>query len=138
MRSFILFGFLSAALVGFGASNASAQGKVLVADIPFEFVVGKKTLPAGEYRITLPSTGDASKVIFRSVDGEAFSMALTQGVNSRKAEVANGLVFLKAGDKRVLLQVFDGREVGHEILNTKRLIRSEIAKQTITLKPSRI
>lgn len=136
MRSFILFGFLAAA-VGFGAINVSAQGQVLRADVPFEFMVGKKTLPAGEYRITLPATGDASKVILRSVDGDSFSMAMTQGVNSAKAEVPSGLVFLKAGDKLVLYRVFDGREIGHEIVSTKRLVRSEIAKQTVQLKPSR-
>ncbi len=137
MRSFILFGLLTMA-VGFGATETSAQGQVLRADIPFEFTVGKKTLPAGEYRITLPATGDASKVIFRSVSGDSFSMAMTQGVSSAKAEVSNGLVFLKAGDKRVLYQVFDGREIGHEIVSTKRLVRSQIAKQTVTVKPSRV
>jgi hypothetical protein len=77
-------------------------------------------------------------VIFRSVSGDSFSMAMTQGVSSAKAEVSNGLVFLKAGDKRVLYQVFDGREIGHEIVSTKRLVRSQIAKQTVTVKPSRV
>ena len=137
MRSFILFGFLAAA-VGFGSVSASAQGRVLQANIPFEFTVGKRTLPAGEYKITLPGTGEASKVIFRSVDGDAFSMALTQIVRTAKAEVPSGLVFLRAGDKHVLYRVFDGREIGQEILSSKRLVRSEIAKQTVTLKPSRI
>jgi hypothetical protein len=136
MRSFILFGFLAFA-VGFGATDVSGQGKVLRADIPFEFTVGKQTLPAGEYQITLPATGEASKVIFRSVNGDSFSMALTQGVSSEKAEVPNGLVFLRSGDKLVLYRVFDGRQIGHEVLSSKRLVRSEIAKQTVTLKPSR-
>ena len=136
MRSFLLFGFLAIA-VGFGATEAAGQGTVLRAEIPFEFTVGKKTLPAGEYRITLPSTGDASKVTFSSVNGDSFSMAMTQGIRSAKAEVANGLVFLKYGDKLVLYRVFDGREIGHEVVSSKRLVRSEIAKQTLTLKPSR-
>ena len=136
MRSFFLFGFLAIA-VGFGATEAAGQGTVLRAEIPFEFTVGKKTLPAGEYRITLPSTGDASKVTFSSVNGDSFSMAMTQGIRSAKAEVANGLVFLKYGDKLVLYRVFDGREIGHEVVSSKRLVRSEIAKQTLTLKPSR-
>ena len=136
MRSFFLFGFLAIA-VGFGATEAAGQGTVLRAEIPFEFTVGKKTLPAGEYRITLPSTGDASKVTFSSVNGDSFSMAMTQGIRSAKAEVANGLVFLKYCDKLVLYRVFDGREIGHEVVSSKRLVRSEIAKQTLTLKPSR-
>ena len=97
MRSFIIFGFL-AMVVGLGAVDASAQGKVLQANIPFEFTVGKKTLPAGEYKITLPATGDASRVVLRSDDGESVSMALTQAVSSVKAEVPNGLVFLKTGN----------------------------------------
>lgn len=136
MRSFILFGFLAMA-IGFGATDVSAQGQVLRAHIPFEFTVGKRTLPAGDYKITLPTTGDTSKVIFRSVDGVSFSMAMTQGVSSAQAEVSNGIVFLKSGDKRFLYRVFDGRDIGHEIVSTKRLARSEIAKQTVALKPSR-
>lgn len=65
-------------------------------------------------------------------------MAMTHGVSSAKAEVLNGLVFLKSGDKRVLYRVFDGREIGHEIVSTKRLARSKIAKQTVALKPRRV
>lgn len=136
MRSFILFGFF-AMVVSFAAVDASAQGKVLEANIPFEFTVGKKTLPAGEYKITLPATGDASRVVLRSDDGESVSMALTQAVSSVKAEVPNGLVFLKTGDKHILYRVFDGREIGHELMRTKRVVRAELAKQTVVVKPSR-
>ena len=136
MRKFILFGFLAAA-VGFGAIDASAQGQVLRADIPFEFTVGKKTLPAGEYRISLPATGSAPQVVFKSADGRSFSMAMTNWVSSGKMENEGGLVFLKAGDKNVLYQVFDGREIGQEIVSAKKFARTEIAKQTIRVKPSR-
>ncbi len=53
MRSFILFGFL-AAILGISAIDTSAQGRTLRVDIPFDFTVGKTTLPAGQYRIVLP------------------------------------------------------------------------------------
>lgn len=136
MRTFILFGFLAAA-VGFGAIDASAQGQILRADIPFEFTVGKRTLPAGEYRISLPATGSAPKVVFNSVDGKSFSIAMTNWVSAEKMDAEGGLVFLKAGDKHVLYQVFDGKEIGQEIVSAKKFARTEIAKQTVRLKPSR-
>lgn len=137
MRKFILFGFLAAA-IGFGAVETSAQGQIIRAEIPFEFTVGKKTLPAGEYRITLPATGSAPQVVFKSVDGESFSMAMTNWVSAAKASAEQGsLVFLKTGDKHVLYQIFDGREFGQEIVSAKKLVRTEIARETVKLKPSR-
>ena len=136
MRSFILFGLL--ATIGFGAVEASAQGQTLRADIPFEFTVGKKTLPAGEYRITLPATGSAPQVVFKSVNGEALSMAMTNWVKAAKATAGEGqLVFVKTGDRHVLYQVFDGREIGQELVSAKKLARTDLATKTIVLKPTR-
>ena len=40
------------------------------------------------------------------------------------------------GDKHVLYQVFDGREIGQEIVSAKKFARTEIAKQTVRLRPS--
>ena len=127
-----------AIVLGVGAISASAQGKVLRADIPFEFTVGKVALPAGEYSITLPQTGGANTISFRSTDGESFGMALTNWVNSKKAENGTGLTFIKSGDKFYLYQVHvEGREVGQEVLRSGKLVQTEIARKTVALKPAR-
>ena len=136
-RSFLLFG-LMAVVLGIGTISASAQGKVLRADIPFEFTVGKVALPAGEYSITLPPTGGANTVSFRSVDGESFGMALTNWVNSNKAKASNGLTFIKSGDKYHLYQVHvEGLEIGREVLRSGKLVQTEIARKTVEPKPAR-
>ncbi|HEX6279221.1 MAG TPA: hypothetical protein VFZ49_04320 [Pyrinomonadaceae bacterium] len=136
MRSFILFGFL-AAVVGFGSFNIAAQGTAIKAEIPFEFTVGKKTLPAGEYLVVLPMTGGANFVTFKSLDGNSSGFVMTNWVSSKKAEVASGLTFVKSGDRHVLYQVFDGREIGHEVVSSKKLAGSELARRTVVVKPSR-
>ena len=136
-RSFLLFG-LMAVVLGVGTISASAQGKVLRADIPFEFTVGKVALPAGEYSITLPHTGGANTISFRSTDGESFGLAMTNWVNSKKAENGTGLTFIKSGDTYYLYQVHvAGREIGQEVLRSGKLVQTEIARKTIALKPAR-
>ena len=136
-RSFIIIAAF-AFVLGLGTVSASAQGQQIRAEIPFEFTVGEKTLPAGEYIIRLPETGGARVVSLKSEDGEAFGMAMANGVNSKRAEIANGLVFLKAGDKYHLHQVHTaGREIGQEIVRKRRIAGTELAKRTVTLKPAK-
>ena len=57
----------------FAVSSAKAQSTnrvVLQADIPFEFTIGKVTLPAGEY--TVRSVSDSSDILqLRSADGHS-------------------------------------------------------------------
>jgi len=133
---FLLLGFM-AFVLGLGTVTTLAQGQILKADIPFEFTVGKTTLPAGLYTITLPQTGDAATVKFKGKDNESFAVALTNWVNSKKSGVQDGLTFIKSGDKYVLYQVHaPGRELGQEIVKTRRFGR-DLARKTVELKPSR-
>lgn len=134
-RSFVLLGFMTFVL-GLGMT-ASAQGQVLKADIPFEFTVGKTKLPAGEYMIILPQSGDAATVKFKGKDGNSFAMAMTNWVNSKKSGFQDGLTFIKSGDKYFLYQVHvPGSELGQEVLKAKRL-GGELAQKTVELKPAK-
>jgi hypothetical protein len=133
-QSFVIVAAL-AFVFGIGTLTASAQGQVLKADIPFEFTVGKATLPAGEYLIKLPETGGARVVTFKKADGEAHALVLTNPVNSKGAEIASGLVFVKAGDEYLLYQVHtEGRETGLEVIRSKRMAGTELARKTVEFK----
>ena len=133
-KSFVIVAAL-AFVFGIGTLTASAQGQLLTADIPFEFTVGKATLPAGEYLIKLPETGGARVVTFRKADGEAVAVVMTNPVNSRGAEIASGLVFVKTGDRHFLYQVHtEGRETGLEVIRSKRMAGTELARRTVELK----
>ena len=135
-QSFIIIAAL-AFVFGIGTVTASAQGQVLKADIPFEFTVGKKTLPAGEYLVKLPETAGAQVVSFKKADGEGYGMTLTNQVSSKGAEVANGLVFVKTGGRYFLYQVHNGREIGQQVVKSSKISGEVLARQTVVLKPSK-
>jgi hypothetical protein len=135
-QSFIIIAAL-AFVFGIGTVTASAQGQVLKADIPFEFTVGKKTLPAGEYLVKLPETAGAQVVSFKKADGEGYGMTLTNQVSSKGAEVANGLVFVKSGDRYFLYQVHNGREIGQQVVRSGGISATTLARQTVALKPAK-
>jgi hypothetical protein len=135
-QSFIIIAAL-AFVFGIGTVTASAQGQVLKADIPFEFTVGKKTLPAGEYLVKLPETAGAQVVSFKKADGEGYGMTLTNQVSSKGAEVANGLVFVKTGGRYFLYQVHNGREIGQQVVRSGGISATTLARQTVALKPAK-
>jgi hypothetical protein len=135
-QSFIIIAAL-AFVFGIGTVTASAQGQVLKADIPFEFTVGKKTLPAGEYLVKLPETAGAQVVSFKKADGEGYGMTLTNQVSSKGAEVQNGLVFVKSGDRYFLYQVHNGREIGQQVVRSGSISATTLARQTVALKPAK-
>ena len=133
-KSFVIVAAL-AFVFGIGSITASAQGQVLKADIPFEFTVGKAILPAGEYLVKMPETGGARVITFKKADGEAHAIVLTNPVKSKDAEIASGLVFVKAGDQYFLYQVHtEGRETGLEVIKSKRMTGSELARKTVEFK----
>jgi hypothetical protein len=81
-------------------ANAQDASKI-IATIPFEFVAGVKTMPAGTYTISRVSTGHSSLII-RSFDEG--TMVLPIAVDEPSAEQAE-LTFEHVGDKYFLNKV---------------------------------
>lgn len=87
---------------GVQAQTSSAQR--VVANIPFTFNVGDKTLPAGKYAITvLNPTSDRKVLQVRSINGRASAMILTNGVIGNLVEDAK-LVFHRYDDRYFFAQ----------------------------------
>ena len=85
------------------AINVHAQTKA-IASIPFAFSVGKTTLPAGRYTITVLNPSSDRKILqIRSVDGRSSAVLLTTGIISNASEDAK-LVFERYGDRYVFAQ----------------------------------
>src|SRR6266852_6084499 len=82
----------------FAVSSAKAQSTnrvVLQADIPFEFTVGKVTLPAGEY--TVRSMSDSSDILqLRSADGHSALVLMNSIIG--KADESAKLIFNQYGN----------------------------------------
>jgi hypothetical protein len=105
-------------LVGSLAISAKAQtnGRMaLIANIPFQFSIGNKSLPAGEYTVQSISD-DSSNVLLRmqSRDGKTSAMLLTSTVEGKALDRAR-LVFHRYGNQYFFTQAWvDGHSTGLE------------------------
>src|SRR5215216_5847818 len=77
----MLASIVALAFVTAVASNAQSARK-LKADIPFAFVVGNKTLAAGEYVVGQISTTSAEAIMVRSSNGDHKAIRMTNAVTS--------------------------------------------------------
>ena len=85
------------------AINAQAQTKV-IATIPFAFNVGKTTLPAGRYTITVLNPSSDRKILqIRSMNGRSSVVIMTTGITGHASDNAK-LVFEHYGDRYVFAQ----------------------------------
>jgi len=95
-----------------GVAPARAEEKV-IAQVPFDFVVGSLTMPAGRYIVT--ETDDPALVSIANENGHDFTFVLTiaDGNNERVSEPE--LVFDQFGGQRFLARIVTGDSEGREI-----------------------
>ena len=75
--------------------------------IPFDFIVGETTLPAGKYVIKLPpASGLQSRILLRSADGRLTCIALTLPGQAKGDHKKSEITFTRVGDQYYLSQVF--------------------------------
>ncbi len=120
------------ALAFASAVASSAQNpRNLVVNIPFDFTVKGKTLPAGEYILSRSSTADQTGLKIQRRDGKANAVVVTKGIESREDQTESRLVFNRYGEHYFLSQVWtSGESRGRELFKTnqERSIESELAK----------
>jgi len=112
---FLKFSLLVALLVA-ACLPGVAQTHQVRLNIPFDFMVKGKTLPAGHYIVRQGNLDDS----VWTIEGDRGSaIFLTNPVESTP-KVAHGpsLVFLRAGDQYALLRIWDGGQAGRELLLT--------------------
>lgn len=134
MRKQLLNGLTGLALIAMLAmATAVAAAKPLaankvVANIPFEFSVGYKTMPAGEYAVL--SIPNSNGLLIQSSDGKRSALRLSNGVESSKTQTHARLVFHRYGERYFLAEVWNGSDKsGRELFRTEeeRNIASELA-----------
>jgi hypothetical protein len=119
---------ITAALALLATTAASAQTVNVKATVPFSFIVGRSTLPAGEY--TLKATSNGQIVELRNFDAKINQLVLSNSCESRTGTQSK-LVFHRYGDRYFLRQIWtEGNNWGHEIPMSKR--EKEIAKSFST------
>ncbi len=111
------------------ASPNPQSANRVVADIPFEFSVGYKTMPAGKYSVrTVTTAGDA--LMIQSADGKSSAVRLSQATERAKNKSHARLVFHKYGERYFLAEVWNGAgRSGRELLKSQeeRAIERELA-----------
>ena len=111
-------------LLGMGlllmSALAYADTATMKVNIPFSFVVGKTTLPAGEYSVQgLGSSGNAISI--RKLDHTANSLTLSIRCQSLKTPQQSKLVFHRYGDRYFLTQIWTaGSNSGYEFPKSRR------------------
>lgn len=86
---------LTFSLAAYAQTAAPAE---LIANIPFKFHVGEKTMPAGTYRIRCINTSSDARVLqLRSADGRSSAVVQTTNVIGKLQDDAR-LVFRRYGN----------------------------------------
>ena len=109
--------------------SANAQSRHQVAKIPFEFIVGDSSLPAGQYDVTSMTSNDAVLRITNSEQKQT-AIRLTQTVSHTKPADKGKLVFRRYADRYFLAEVWSaGDNSGRQLMKSKqeRAIERELA-----------
>ena len=108
------------------AGNAHAQTVTFKTRVPFPFVVGNQTLPAGTYQIQrlLGRPGEADEIgmiVVRSTDPRVYKAVVTNFAHqSLGLGSSSGLVFARHAGQRYLSEVRIQGEKSHQIPNVFR------------------
>ena len=122
-----------------GLSTAKAQtsgNPQLIANIPFEFSVGNKTMPAGEYTVSCANATSPRKVLqLRSRDGRAGVFVQTNSTIGKIQDSAK-LVFNRYGNQYFFAQAwFPVDSTGMQALKSRS--EKQIAREVAANKQSR-
>jgi hypothetical protein len=107
------------------AIHVYPQGNTVIGriDIPFDFSVSDKTLPAGTYSITRANQ-DRNMLLLRSRDGREAVNILTNPVRAKEAPETRKLLFRRYGETYFLYQIWQRDEVQGRQLSKSRTERS--------------
>jgi len=103
-----------------GAHAQTSRTPTVLANIPFAFKVGAKTLPAGRYAVTvLNPASDQTVLQIRSMDGRSAAITLTTSVIGTASKQGQ-LVFRRYGDQYFLAQAqMTGDSTGLAVAKTR-------------------
>ena len=127
-------------VAGLSSANAQTNGNPqLVANVPFAFNLGDKTMPAGEYIVQCTNPDSSQKVLrVRSKNGHDSTLVLTNSVTG-KINDDGRLVFYRYGDQYFFAQAWlpadntgmqapkSRGEKGRELAREKRTTETVVA-----------
>ena len=125
---------LSILLALAGASVQAQSNSRLVANVPFKFVLAKRTLPAGKYSIQQMGTAGGRVLRIDNARGKNAGVILAKSLSSKRDDSTTQLVFRRYGDHYFLAEVWMSGEYRYELPKTKA--EKEIAQSTKIAEPN--
>lgn len=96
------------------ATAAQAQQTAVKADVPFDFVVGDRAYPAGEYALKSMSNSNVP-IRIENVEEAAAVVVNSNACSSVRPATATKLIFHRVGDHYFLYQIWtEGNTLGRE------------------------
>lgn len=120
-------------LVSAGSVFAESRDAT-VSTVPFDFVIGNTSFPAGTYTISRVSNQPSGELVIRSKDGKIAAMfhSLTSEPSDPNGEIK--LRFRHEGDQYFLTDVFGGLDT-YTIGSSRSHHKAVIPDQTVTMTP---
>ncbi len=117
-----------AALLATVSNSAQAQSDRLIgANVPFNFMLKDRALPAGEYVFALVKFAGSDAIKIQSADGHITAFVPTRSTRARQNRVEARLVFNRYEDRYFLAQVSGLDGSGSQQLSPSRA-EKELAK----------
>ena len=113
------------------AISVYAQSKTLISkvEVPFDFSIRDKTLPAGIYRVERIFQ---DVILIRSEDGQEACVSLTMPVRAKETPETARLLFHRYDETYFLFQIWEpGSDDGRQVLKsrTERSVERDMAKK---------
>ena len=110
-------------------ASANGQSRSVAANVPFDFSVGDKILPAGEYTVRA-FTPNGNTLAIQNKQSAKAAIRLSNEITSSLASQKTKLVFHRIGPRYFLAEVWvSGEKSGRQLLKTKEqsTIESQLA-----------
>jgi hypothetical protein len=110
--------FVILATLSLAATSLVAQSRPAIkVNVPFNFMVGAKTLPAGEYQVQADRLQQL--VWIRSADFKSNLNLISNSAQNAQMNGVAALMFHRYGDRYFLSQIWTGSDVGQELLKSR-------------------
>jgi hypothetical protein len=123
-----------------GLSAQAQSDRLLVANVPFNFYVDDKALPAGKYRVEAIQMAGCNALRIQGADGRVTVFVPTRLASAGPNQSGSGLTFNRFGEQYFLSQVFGLEEKAVHKLSRSRAeealakTRSTPKQKTVSLR----
>jgi hypothetical protein len=127
-KQFLIFIAVIISLSALAANAAAQSAKAVRADVNFDFQIGDKTYPAGEYSIETVNSGNALRI--KGVKNGKNRLLMAGEVNTGGRLAQPKLVFRRVSGNYYLTQIFlEPGAWGFSVRNISKRLKTDLASK---------